>query len=114
MLGSIFGALFLWAIFGNNWPAARAFGSNSWDEAVFTGGDVGYNAAYVQCIVHDRYTDGRWRASGRIPNCHVRDDSSSVPSAYRWVLDKPIQVRFSSLFGRDTVSNGLYWLCLVV
>jgi aquaporin Z len=30
MLGSVFGALFLWAIFGNNWPAARAFGSNSW------------------------------------------------------------------------------------
>jgi hypothetical protein len=40
MLGSVFGALFLWAIFGNNWPAARAFGSNSWDEAVFTGGQV--------------------------------------------------------------------------
>jgi glycerol uptake facilitator-like aquaporin len=30
MAGSVFGALFLWAIFGNNWPAARAFGSNSW------------------------------------------------------------------------------------
>ena len=30
MLGSVFGALFLWAIFGNDWPAARAFGSNSW------------------------------------------------------------------------------------
>lgn len=40
MLGSVFGALFLWAIFGSNWPAARAFGSNSWDEAVFTGGQV--------------------------------------------------------------------------
>lgn len=40
MLGSIFGALFLWAIFGNNWPAARAFGSNSWDPTVFTGGQV--------------------------------------------------------------------------
>lgn len=40
MLGSICGALFLWAIFGNNWPAARAFGSNSWDPAVFTGGQV--------------------------------------------------------------------------
>jgi glycerol uptake facilitator-like aquaporin len=40
MLGSVFGALFLWAIFGNNWPAARAFGSNSWDESVFTGGQV--------------------------------------------------------------------------
>ncbi len=40
MLGSVFGALFLWAIFGNNWPAARAFGSNSWDESTFTGGQV--------------------------------------------------------------------------
>ena len=40
MLGSVFGALFLWAIFGTNWPAARAFGSNSWDPAVFTGGQV--------------------------------------------------------------------------
>eukprot|EP00595_Chromulina_sp_UTEXLB2642_P000355 CAMPEP_0196762586 /NCGR_PEP_ID=MMETSP1095-20130614/2313_1 /TAXON_ID=96789 ORGANISM="Chromulina nebulosa, Strain UTEXLB2642" /NCGR_SAMPLE_ID=MMETSP1095 /ASSEMBLY_ACC=CAM_ASM_000446 /LENGTH=305 /DNA_ID=CAMNT_0042113879 /DNA_START=210 /DNA_END=1127 /DNA_ORIENTATION=+ len=40
MLGSVFGALFLWAIFGTNWPAARAFGSNSWDESVFTGGQV--------------------------------------------------------------------------
>ena len=40
MLGSVFGALFLWAIFGNNWPAARAFGSNSWDVTVFNGGQV--------------------------------------------------------------------------
>eukprot|EP01031_Cornospumella_fuschlensis_P037464 gene37464-45497_t len=40
MLGSVFGALFLWAIFGNDWPAARAFGSNSWDESVFNGGQV--------------------------------------------------------------------------
>lgn len=40
MLGSIMGALFLWAIFGDHWPAARAFGSNSWDESVFTGGQV--------------------------------------------------------------------------
>ena len=40
MWGSIFGALFLWSIFGNNWPAARAFGSNSWDESVFTSGQV--------------------------------------------------------------------------
>ena len=40
MWGSIFGALFLWSIFGNEWPAARAFGSNSWDESVFTGGQV--------------------------------------------------------------------------
>ena len=40
MLGSVFGALFLWAIFGTHWPAARAFGSNSWDEGVFTGGQV--------------------------------------------------------------------------
>lgn len=40
MLGSIFGALVLWSIFGNNWPAARAFGSNSWDTSVYTGGQV--------------------------------------------------------------------------
>lgn len=40
MWGSIFGALFLWSIFGNNWPAARAFGSNSWDESIFSGGQV--------------------------------------------------------------------------
>jgi MIP family channel proteins len=40
MLGSVFGALFLWMIFGSSWPAARAFGSNSWDEHVFTGGQV--------------------------------------------------------------------------
>jgi glycerol uptake facilitator-like aquaporin len=40
MAGSILGAFFLWGIFGNNWPAARAFGSNSWDESVFTGGQV--------------------------------------------------------------------------
>jgi len=40
MLGSVFGALFLWAIFGSNWPAARAFGSNSWDPTVFRGDQV--------------------------------------------------------------------------
>eukprot|EP00602_Paraphysomonas_sp_CaronLab_P003934 CAMPEP_0185017714 /NCGR_PEP_ID=MMETSP1103-20130426/634_1 /TAXON_ID=36769 /ORGANISM="Paraphysomonas bandaiensis, Strain Caron Lab Isolate" /LENGTH=287 /DNA_ID=CAMNT_0027547271 /DNA_START=69 /DNA_END=932 /DNA_ORIENTATION=+ len=41
MLGSVFGALFLWAIFGTHWQGgARAFGSNSWDEDVFSGGDV--------------------------------------------------------------------------
>lgn len=40
MWGSIFGALFLWAIFGTHWPAARAFGSNSWDVTVFSGGQV--------------------------------------------------------------------------
>eukprot|EP00349_Pseudokeronopsis_sp_Brazil_P006907 CAMPEP_0202968708 /NCGR_PEP_ID=MMETSP1396-20130829/14117_1 /ASSEMBLY_ACC=CAM_ASM_000872 /TAXON_ID= /ORGANISM="Pseudokeronopsis sp., Strain Brazil" /LENGTH=326 /DNA_ID=CAMNT_0049695329 /DNA_START=45 /DNA_END=1021 /DNA_ORIENTATION=+ len=40
MAGSVLGAFFLWSIFGNNWPAARAFGSNSWDESVFTGGQV--------------------------------------------------------------------------
>jgi len=40
MVGSVLGALFLWAIFGNNWPAARAFGSNSWDPTVFSGGQV--------------------------------------------------------------------------
>lgn len=28
------------AIFGNNWPAARAFGSNSFDSSVFTPGQV--------------------------------------------------------------------------
>ena len=40
MLGSMAGAIFLLMIFGRNWPAARAFGSNSWDESVFTGGQV--------------------------------------------------------------------------
>ena len=40
MAGSVLGALFLWSIFGTHWPAARAFGSNAWDEAVFTGGQV--------------------------------------------------------------------------
>ena len=40
MGGSVLGAFFLWAIFGNHWPAARAFGSNSWDETVFSGGQV--------------------------------------------------------------------------
>jgi glycerol uptake facilitator-like aquaporin len=28
------------AIFGNTWPAARAFGANSFDEAIFTPGQV--------------------------------------------------------------------------
>lgn len=40
MGGSVMGAFFLWSIFGNHWPAARAFGSNSWDESVFSGGQV--------------------------------------------------------------------------
>ena len=41
MLGSVFGALFLRAIFGTHWQGgARAFGSNSWDDDVFTGGEV--------------------------------------------------------------------------
>jgi len=40
MLGSVWGALMLWHIFGTNWPAARAFGSNSYDATVFTGGQV--------------------------------------------------------------------------
>ena len=40
MAGATLGAFWLWSIFGNNWPAARAFGSNSWDPAVFTGGQV--------------------------------------------------------------------------
>eukprot|EP01039_Chlorochromonas_danica_P007389 gene7389-8172_t len=40
MLGSVLGAFFLWAIFGTHWPAARAFGSNSWDESTFSGGQV--------------------------------------------------------------------------
>eukprot|EP00607_Mallomonas_marina_P004367 CAMPEP_0182433142 /NCGR_PEP_ID=MMETSP1167-20130531/61152_1 /TAXON_ID=2988 /ORGANISM="Mallomonas Sp, Strain CCMP3275" /LENGTH=228 /DNA_ID=CAMNT_0024621451 /DNA_START=314 /DNA_END=1000 /DNA_ORIENTATION=- len=40
MLGSIAGAFILWAIFGNNWPSARAFGSNSWDPDVFNDGNV--------------------------------------------------------------------------
>eukprot|EP01037_Dinobryon_pediforme_P013296 gene13296-13408_t len=45
MAGSVFGAFFLWSIFGNNWPAARAFGSNSYDEAVFNGGQVWFAEA---------------------------------------------------------------------
>lgn len=40
MLGSVLGALVLWSIFGSNWPAARAFGSNSWDTAVYSAGQV--------------------------------------------------------------------------
>jgi glycerol uptake facilitator-like aquaporin len=40
MVGSVFGALCLWAIFGNDWPAAKAFGSNSWDPTVFNAGNV--------------------------------------------------------------------------
>lgn len=40
MGGAVLGALFLLSIFGNHWPAARAFGSNSWDESVFSGGQV--------------------------------------------------------------------------
>lgn len=40
MGGSVIGAFFLWIIFGNNWPAARAFGSNSWNESSFSGGQV--------------------------------------------------------------------------
>lgn len=40
MIGSVIGAAFLQAIFGTNWPAARAFGSNSWDSSVFNGGQV--------------------------------------------------------------------------
>ena len=40
MFGSVWGALMLWHIFGDNWPAARAFGSNSYDPAVFTPGQV--------------------------------------------------------------------------
>ena len=40
MFGSVIGALVLWSIFGNNWPAARAFGSNSWDEDVYSRGQV--------------------------------------------------------------------------
>jgi len=41
MAGSFFGTLFLWAIFGSNWQGgARAFGSNSWNEDTFTGGEV--------------------------------------------------------------------------
>jgi MIP family channel proteins len=41
MLGSVFGALYLWCIFGTQWQgAARAFGTNSWDPEVFTAGQV--------------------------------------------------------------------------
>lgn len=68
MLGSMAGAIFLLMIFGSNWPAARAFGSNSWDEDVFTGGQVFFAEMLgtmllgtVQhstiCILHDIYRD---------------------------------------------------------
>ena len=40
MAGAFWGAIILLMIFGKNWPAARAFGSNSWDESVFSGGQV--------------------------------------------------------------------------
>ena len=40
MLGAMVGAAILQSIFGTNWPAARAFGSNSWDESHFNGGQV--------------------------------------------------------------------------
>jgi len=40
MVGSIFGAAVLWSIFGDHWPAARAFGSNSWDSHTFNAGQV--------------------------------------------------------------------------
>lgn len=40
MLGSVWGALMLWHIFGSNWPAARAFGSNSYDPIIFTASQV--------------------------------------------------------------------------
>lgn len=40
MAGSIIGACCLWAIFGNDWPAAKAFGSNSWDPERFTSDQV--------------------------------------------------------------------------
>jgi MIP family channel proteins len=41
MIGSTLAALFLLAIFGSHWQGgARAFGSNSWDEEVFSGGQV--------------------------------------------------------------------------
>lgn len=40
MLGSVFGALFLWAIFGSDWPAATAFGSNAWNPHLFNGFSV--------------------------------------------------------------------------
>lgn len=40
MLGSVWGALMLWHIFGDHWPAARAFGSNSFDPLIFTPSQV--------------------------------------------------------------------------
>jgi len=40
MAGAIVGAFVLWAIFGTHWPAARAFGSNSWNEDTYTAGQV--------------------------------------------------------------------------
>ena len=42
--GSIFGALVLWSIFGPHWPAARAFGSNTWDEDHYSAGKVIINS----------------------------------------------------------------------
>ncbi len=59
MLGSVFGALFLWAIFGSNWPAARAFGSNSFDESVFTGGQVFFAEMLGELLVC-LYNDCCW------------------------------------------------------
>jgi len=43
MFGSVIGALVLWSIFGSNWPAARAFGSNSWDDEVYSAGQVDFS-----------------------------------------------------------------------
>ena len=40
MLGSVIGAVVLLMIFGKNWPGATSLASNSWDEEVFTGGQV--------------------------------------------------------------------------
>lgn len=80
MLGSMAGAVFLLMIFGSNWPAARAFGSNSWDESVFSGGQVffaemlgtmllGALRAHLHCIAlsclviinHHSFCDKSWK-----------------------------------------------------
>ena len=49
MLGATLGALVLWSIFGSNWPAARAFGSNSWDPTYYTAGQVSIVCHYYSC-----------------------------------------------------------------
>ena len=40
MVGSILGALFLWAIFGTDWPTVPNFGANQWNTDRFNAGQV--------------------------------------------------------------------------